>query len=142
MSRTVSRRGTRNEWNTTMWLLGPQKKQHKRPTTQGPEDKLVHIHESEERRHAEGKTHEKGDSTERPQHRKVETWSDGGYRKTHLGAQQQHAILTINVGGSREALILAMETDTDILLVQEPPKDTGACHGKRVASSFGVQLER
>lgn len=36
-----------------------------------------------------------------------------------MGALTQHAALTRNIGGSREALILAMETDAEILPIQE-----------------------
>lgn len=51
---------------------------------------------------------------------KAERWGSTGYRKkAHLGTLTQHAVLTLNVGGSKEALILKMETDADILLIQE-----------------------
>lgn len=42
-----------------------------------------------------------------------------GTGKRHIWERSQHAILTLNVGGSREALILVMETDVDLLLFQE-----------------------
>lgn len=51
------------------------------------------------------------------------TQRDGGREDTERrdtwGALKQQAVLTISVGGSREALTLAMETDAEILLIQE-----------------------
>lgn len=57
-------------------------------------------------------------------------WKDGvnaGTGKTRIGETlAQYAALTLNVGGSREALILAMETDAGILTLS---KSTACWHG-------------
>lgn len=42
-----------------------------------------------------------------------------GGRRAHLGGAKKHIVMTINVGGSREALVGAMVSDADVLLVQE-----------------------
>lgn len=61
-----------------------------------------------------------GEQSARGHGQDAETWPQCGWRKrAHLGARRQHAVLTTNVGGSSEAWILAMETEADVLLVQE-----------------------
>lgn len=80
----------------------------------------------------------------------MDSWPESGYKKnTHLGAQQQqHAMLTTNGGGSRKALVLAMETGANILLVQEhrltmpsPPGGRGSLW-EDGGMEFGMQLQR
>lgn len=39
--------------------------------------------------------------------------------RSHLGSTRAHMVMTLNVGGSREALINAMDVDARILLIQE-----------------------
>lgn len=47
-------------------------------------------------------------------------WECTGHKRAaHLGATHAHLIMTLNVGGSREALINAMETYSRVLLIQE-----------------------
>lgn len=62
----------------------------------------------------------------RPNHKdkvKINATGEGrnttGARRANLSATHKHGIMAINVGGSREALVLAMDSKADILLVQE-----------------------
>lgn len=44
---------------------------------------------------------------------------DRARRRSHLGSAHSHLVMTLNVGGSREALINAMDTEARVLLIQE-----------------------
>lgn len=39
--------------------------------------------------------------------------------RSHMGATRQHGVVTLNVGGSREALTNAMDLEVQVLLIQE-----------------------
>lgn len=73
-----------------------------------------HIDNNERGRNTRGEEHMEEKDTNKG--------SIGGKRRkgrSHLGATRNHPVLTLNVGGSREALINAMDMDVKILLIQE-----------------------
>lgn len=65
-----------------------------------------------------------------------------GGRRGHLGSRNGHGVVTSSAGGSREALLLVMERDADILLVHEHRIAGPGLPGVRAVAmgmTFGIQ---
>lgn len=59
-------------------------------------------------------------TTPKRKKQEAERWVNTGYKNTaQLGSTHAHLVMTINIGGSREALVNAMDTDAWVLLVQK-----------------------